>query len=331
MDTIENTPVFFILGRERSGTTMLRVNLNNHSKTNIPPESPFIIHLYKKYHSNQKIDTEEFIKDLKKETFFRMWKIDYKALTKILEGITHANFPNYCKAILSQEQQNSILLGDKNPINSLFGNKLIKVFPKAKFIWLIRDYRAQVNSMLKVNFEKKIISSLAARWVGFNKEIEHLKNNYPSQVLLIKYENLVENPEKQYSNICSFLEIGYEADILMTNRHKKEFNIKHHTSLEEKINTKHIKEWETDLSADQIKDCEAVAGNYGEMFGYKKKYTVNYPITIKIYLGVLYGKLYISFVKAMYNTPLKLRGFINKKIIFKNSPFWKEVKEYYKN
>jgi hypothetical protein len=324
-----NKQPFFILGRERSGTTMLRVSLNNHPNISIPPESPFIIHLYKKYYGNKNIKIDEFLIDLKKEPFLHVWNIDYEELSKKLYKTSPPTFSNYCKTVLNNYQQKDGVLGDKNPTNSLFGRQLNKVFPDAKFIWIIRDYRAQVNSMLKVNFEKKIISSLAKRWVSYNKEIEFLQKNYPKQILLVKYEELVESPEKSYKDICMFLEVAFEHSVLSTSKSKKEFHPKHHKSLEEEINTKHVEEWKNQLTKKQIEICEAIAGNYGAKFGYRK--TLNYnPFTIiSVLFGITYGRLYILFIKIMYALPLDFRVFINHKIIYKNATFWKEAKEYY--
>jgi len=323
-----NFPIFFILGRERSGTTMLRVTLNNHSCINLPPECPFIMHLYQKYHHQKAINILEFINDLKKENLLFLQKLDYAPIIDALEKISTASFANFCKALINYYQPNKVILGDKNPVNSLFGDKLIKVFPNAKFIWIIRDYHAQINSMLKVNFEKKIISSLAARWVDFNKRIETLKNNNPTQVLLIKYEDLVSLPEKNYQKICTFLATNYEPTILRTDKHNFEFYPKHHQSLNEKINTKHINEWKTELSIMQIKICEMVAGNYGKKFGYKKMYKTNYFIVPWVIFGIIYGKSYIPFIRLMYALPLNIKFFINQKIIFKLSSFWKEYINY---
>lgn len=309
---------------------MLRVNLNNHPNIHIPPESPFIIYLYNKYANKEVINLQEFITDLKKEPFLFVWNIDYLALEKRLQTITPPTFQNYCKEILNQQQLNETTLGDKNPTYSLFGNTLQHAFPEAKFIWIIRDYRAQVNSMLKVNFEKKIISSLASRWVNYNKEIEKIKINHPNKILLIRYEDLVMFPEKNYTAICDFLELKYNPSILSTTKHKKEFLPKHHTSLNEGINTKHIEEWKTQLTEKEIKICEAVAGDYGNQFGYQKTHSPDIPITIELFLGILYGKLYIVFIKMMYSLPINIRVIINEKIIYKNSTFWKDA-EYHFN
>ena len=40
----DNTP-FFVLGAARSGTTMLRLMLNRHSRLTIPFESHFLVHI----------------------------------------------------------------------------------------------------------------------------------------------------------------------------------------------------------------------------------------------------------------------------------------------
>jgi hypothetical protein len=40
---------FFIVGSERSGTTMLRLMLNRHSRLCVPPESHFITRLYDRF------------------------------------------------------------------------------------------------------------------------------------------------------------------------------------------------------------------------------------------------------------------------------------------
>ena len=109
-------------------------------------------------------------------------------------------------------------------------------------------------------------------------------------VLLVKYEALVESPEKYYRDICTFLGVEYEPSILITGKHKKEFYPKHHKSLDDKINTKHIDEWKNQLSKKQIKICEIVAGKYGEKFGYKKTINPNSLIYFGVLLGVFYGK-----------------------------------------
>ncbi len=331
MDSKKNNAPFFILGRERSGTTMLRVNLNNHSNIYIPPESPFILNLYKKYGKQTNINPKTFIEDLKQDPYLLKWDIDYQKLTDELSSLNVQSFTNFCIEILKHLSNGKVIVGDKNPTYSLFGFTLHHLFTGSKFIWIIRDYRAQVNSMLKVNFERKIVSSLASRWVAYNKSIDTLKNKHPNQVLLIKYENLVSNPEDNYKKVCTFLGVDYESNLLNTDKENSEFYSGHHLSLGEKMNTKHIDEWKTELTQEQIKICEMIAGDYGEKFDYKKSISPNSANRIQHIFGIWYGKLYVPFIKLIYALPLSWRMFINRQIIYKNSAFWKELKEHYQS
>jgi len=58
--------LFFILGRPRSGTTLLRTLLDAHPQVKVPPEYPVVLQLYKKYGRIRQWDEttlEEFKKD----------------------------------------------------------------------------------------------------------------------------------------------------------------------------------------------------------------------------------------------------------------------------
>ncbi len=76
---VSKLPFFFIIGRPRSGTTMLRTMLDAHPKVCIPQESPVILNLYKKY--GKKVswdakDIDEFFHDLSFQYISGVWNID---------------------------------------------------------------------------------------------------------------------------------------------------------------------------------------------------------------------------------------------------------------
>ena len=49
MAELSQIPFFFIVGRPRSGTTLLRTLFDAHPNVTIPPECQFIVNLYPKY------------------------------------------------------------------------------------------------------------------------------------------------------------------------------------------------------------------------------------------------------------------------------------------
>jgi len=63
----------FIVGCQRSGTTMLRLMLNGHPRISIPPESHFIPELYRP--DEPPPDPEQFLADLAEKERFQEWGI----------------------------------------------------------------------------------------------------------------------------------------------------------------------------------------------------------------------------------------------------------------
>src|SRR5579862_4866650 len=79
IEKINSMPMNFVLGKERSGTTLLQLMLNVHPGIVAPPESRFIILLFYKY-GRIKQWTEKiivnFCNDLFKEALFRnFWSV----------------------------------------------------------------------------------------------------------------------------------------------------------------------------------------------------------------------------------------------------------------
>ena len=49
MRTLDRIPIFFIVGRPRSGTTLLRALFETNPNVCFPPECQFIINIYPEY------------------------------------------------------------------------------------------------------------------------------------------------------------------------------------------------------------------------------------------------------------------------------------------
>lgn len=330
MNNTSHSSFFFILGRERSGTTLLRNLLNQNKNIGIPQESPLIMHLYGKYRNKSNINIPGLVDDLYTEVLFNLWDIDKNKLIEKLTAIEITSFQQFCLEVLKIDHSEKLLIGDKNPVYSIFPYELHNIFPNAKFVWIIRDYRAQVASMLKVNFEKKNIASLSIRWKNYNRIIEQFYKNNPNQVCLIKYEDLVENPVKAIKNITDFLGTPYEdIDVLnVANNDHNQVSL-HHESLKNSVSDSHINEWKEALTKKEIQLCESICGDFGNKYGYQV--TESKISTLPYLWSIFYGWMYIPFIKLMYSLPLSLRNWINRKIIYRSFKYWKEAKKELNN
>ncbi|MCF8232712.1 MAG: sulfotransferase [Bacteroidales bacterium] len=318
-------PMFFIIARPRSGTTMLRTLFDRHPNVVIPLESPFMLRYYWKYR-NVKVWTREkildFYNDIADENEpeylnIRKWTVDLQQLREdllALEGNT--SYTELCKVVNASYEslfpkQEIKLVGDKNPVYSNRAEYLLKMFPDAKFIHMVRDYRDYLQSMLRAGFVKGITPIIAHRWRKSLKLNFKLQRKYPDQFYFVRYEDFVEEPEKYFQKMCDFLEIPYEEQIFDFHNYKEKF-LEHygvedlelyHSKLFRPISNKNVGDWREQLNKEQVIVAEAVTGKTAEKAGYPRAYK---KIPVSIRLKVQPIRIYLFATKMVGETMRKL-------------------------
>ncbi len=286
---VANIPVFFILGRPRSGTTLLRTLFDAHPNVATPVECAFIINMRQKYAGITHWSKElllEFHEDVQKHIKFDTWNIDLDRMKADLQDCAGENtFQNICKVVyfdyISLFPKEEIKwIGDKNPVYATYTPELLKLFPDSKFIHLVRDPRDNIISLKNVDFEGPFTALLAYRWVHSARKLFHIKKKYPGKFYTIRYEDLVTEPQRYYREMCDFLSIPYN-DIVFDFYKKQgeamqKFNIekmmKYHKSLFSPINNSKVNLWKTQLPDRDIRITEFVAGKWTRKYGYERKY-----------------------------------------------------------
>lgn len=202
--------LIFLISQPRSGSTMLQLILSQHPQIHTSSESWLMLNPI--YALKQKGYKAEFNAE---------WS--YLALTNFLD-----NFPDpietYYEAIRKMmyylyneclSQTNKLYFLDKTPRYYLIIPEIMKIFPEAKIIILLRNPLSVLASILNwINndwsklknyyidlFEAPILLYNAVRALG--------KNTY-----VVKYENFVLYPEKEINKLLDYLKLDYKADIL---------------------------------------------------------------------------------------------------------------------
>ncbi|MEE4255714.1 MAG: sulfotransferase [Bacteroidales bacterium] len=286
---LKDIPMFFIVGRPRSGTTLLRTLFDAHPNVIVPAECQLIVNLYPKY---GKITNwtrqvlEAFYHDLYKQWRFDVWPVDRKSLYRNLMACEGENtYSTIIKVVYFEYHSiyghNFLLaLGDKNPGYTIYTEKLLKIFPEAKFIHIIRDYRDNFVSIRNVDFELPIISLTVAKWKHFIRKFRKAAKRHPGTHLEIRYEDLVSRPEETFRFLCEFINIPFSnapfsfykktEDALKV--FPKKLIYKYHASLLQKVNKSRIGLWRKELSKKEIRIADAAAGKLAESTGHKRAY-----------------------------------------------------------
>ncbi|MBP6976901.1 MAG: sulfotransferase [Bacteroidales bacterium] len=333
---------FFIIGRPRSGTTLLRFLFEAHPRVLVPPESPFIMNLYRKYRNVTEWDPSkirEFCDDVYRQRYFDKWLTGREHLyQRLLEKEGKSTFQTMVMQVwLSYnsvfEKEEIQWIGDKNPGYSLYVQRIHQLFPGAKIIHITRDYRDNYLSLIRVNFEVPIVPLVVFRWKFALKRMWKLKERIPDQIFSIRYEDLVAAPEHHFREICQFLGIPYDASVLSFYEKKSAVEKAYsnaeeiaqvHQSLFNPISAQRIDRWKTEMSPREIRIADLVAGKAAEKAGYKRQYT---RFTPGLYLWILPTLIYASVMYRLIllgdHLPFALRNFMNRSLGIFLKIYWK--------
>jgi len=328
---IASLPMFFIIGRPRSGTTMLASLFDAHPNIMLPFECPLIINIYSKYHKISYWDKSTLLglyQNLIRQRKFDSWRIDpedFKSYILSLEG--KASFETIIKAVYLKfnsffEKHDIRIIGDKNPVYAIYPETLFRLFPNAQFIYLLRDYRDNILSIQKVDFEAPFTALLAFRWRFAAKRIEKLKKKCPRQIYTIRYEDLVQYPELHLRRMCDFLGIHYDATVLDFYRIKDELLEKfprghierYHSSLLNPVDATRVFGWKKTMPLHDVITADTVVGKYASLSGYtSQRWAKNIPVLFKAATGFAYGYCAYQLRFAVDHFPFRLKSYIRNK------------------
>ena len=325
MEQNSQIPVFFIIGRPRTGTTLLQSLFDAHPNVVIPWECQFVLNLYPAYgkitHWTPE-HLERFYNDLLKQWQFSSWNID---LLKLKSGLLAYTGERAYRDICQEVYLNFIsfypkekvsLIGDKNHGYTIYTDRLLKLYPEAKFIYILRDYRDNFDSVKRVDFEVPIVSLVVYKWKYFYKKALEASKKNPDSFFFLRYEDLATEPELYFRKVSDFLGITYLPEVFDFYKMKSkaeetyptEVLEKHHQSLFNPINTSRLGLWKKSMSETQVRIADQVAGDYAELAGYSRKYTgFNFRISLLALPGVLYAKFIYLLTNIVDRFPYRLR------------------------
>lgn len=187
-----NKNYFFLCGLPRAGNTLLGTLLNQNKEVSVGPNSILLDVLYQ-------------ISLLKTSEFYKIFP-DEKSFYNLLNGI----FDSYYK---DHKSKNIIMRGSwGTPANLFILNKIIK---EPKFIILYRPVLECLASVIKI--EKPIdieqrCDQLMSQEGLIGKSLWSIQNliEEKQKVLIVHYDNLVKNSQKEIKKICNFLKINYK-------------------------------------------------------------------------------------------------------------------------
>ena len=262
----------FVGGCERSGTTMLGAMVGGHSLCVCVPETQFIEHLFTR--DDFDLDAVEPQKTLSSivadERYRLLWNLplDPAVVNPAELGSTYAEVLSWLVRAYGRHlgKSSATLWVDHTPTNFKRGLTLLRMFPDARFLHLVRDGRGVAASLLPLDWGPNDIFRAAEYWmarcaVGLAAELQL----GPDRVLRVRYEDLLANPEPTLRGIASFAGLDYEPAMAQGTGHwPNRYNERQHRLVGQPPDQSRAESWHHSLTSRQIEIFESAAGEFLE-------------------------------------------------------------------
>ena len=304
----------FITGTFRSGTTLLALALNAHSKLGVTYDSVhFMRFAYMKYGKNHLLlkNALKLGKDLNDRLEGRFKKgfdiHEYNNQVKCLEKLTYSQLYD----IVMRLYVNNDNWGEKTVLEWRNSGDLIEMFDDIFIIHCLRDPRDVLSSWKNETFAPgaDYLDAISNCYDSMKYALIN-KKKYKSRYIVFKFEDMLMYPQNSMRKICTNLKLKYESQMLNVSKFKNKTTNKKwmpNTAFKDKIkgiSKAPIGRWKKHLPEEDLILCELVNGDLMRKFGYK-------PSKIKLSFHNIYAAL-----RKLQQSPLAYNGILN--IIHKN-------------
>lgn len=196
-------PFIFIGGHPRSGTTLVRAMLDAHPWVRCGEETRILPQVL---------------------TLRRTWSNKAEKRRLVQGGMTDRILDRAVTALLTeaivQHGRPARVLCDKDPLLLSDAKYITGLFPKSKWVFMVRDGRAVVHSILSrkitiTGYNNKDPQEALESWNNLVESMNEQCSSIGSErCILVRYEQLVLHPRKTMERLLGFLGLPWEETVL---------------------------------------------------------------------------------------------------------------------
>ncbi len=273
----DTTPTF-IIGSQRSGTTMFRLMVNNHPEITVPHESVFITVFYRRLAEygdlGEQTNVAKLLSDISEHHL-----VVRGGLIPSKEAVLAQNprsYPELVRAIFDcyATAQGKRIWCDKTPYYTEDVDILNTLFPDCSFIHVVRDGRDVALSQMKTSWLPSSLPTIAQQWQLKTYLARKVGNVLGAgRFLELRYEDLVLHTERELRRVCDFLHVNFEPAMLDYHETAQQVVPSHslqwHRNSVQKPQSDKVYEWQRRMSRSDRIIFEQYAGGALELFGYE--------------------------------------------------------------
>lgn len=274
----EESPVF-IVGMPHSGATLMRASLASHPRIAIGPETHFLSY-WVPHHATAELrdmlDFERFWTGFVDGPQFRSLELDADALHDRLLAAGVPTFRTLFSTLLREYARRcgKPRWGDKTPAHHRHIGQLLEWYPNARIIYMLRDPRAVVASLLDASGAKSGLEFHAARWRDNSRALRRWETD--GRICGVHYEALIVDPEPALRKVCTFLDEPFDPTMLIRSETNAITRVsygksgrRHLSDALGRIRTDSLTKWQLRLTPDQVAIVEYLTRKGMLRYGYE--------------------------------------------------------------
>jgi len=237
---------YFLVGAERSGSTLLRLMLDSHPNIAFTEEFEYSV---EQIQDNAFPELNDFYDFLETNRPFQ------GSGFKINKDLT---YPELIDSFLQKREKRKQAIAVGATIHFGF-KKVLLIWPNAKFIHLIRDPRNVSPSVIKMGWAHDTYHG-ATKWIDAETEWDKLIPEIKSeQYITVRFEDLMKDYKSELKKICEFMGEEY-TEKMMSYADETEYDIP---------SPIRAQNWRTSLGDRQIQLIETRTHELMQRRGYK--------------------------------------------------------------
>jgi hypothetical protein len=251
---------------------LLRVLLNRHPNIAICDETYFFYWVFSRRRAFGALSDAENRRKLV-DAYLSTWRIERLGLDRswLAERLLSAG-STYTELFASliaayAESRSKERAGEKTPEHALHVETLLKWFPAATIVHVIRDPRDVVASLHRMPWGRSSTAANAEWWTRLVSAAQRVEG-LPS-CSTVRYEDLVHEPESVLRSLCRRIQEPYVPELLsMDSADTEVADRSWFRRAYEPLSRSRVALWTTELTERQVRVVEWVAGPLMTAYGY---------------------------------------------------------------
>jgi hypothetical protein len=281
-------PYMFVVGAARSGTTLLQRMLDAHPLLAVVNETYWLPRKFRERTglTREGLVTPALLPQLLASPKFSRMGVTEEDLFGLLADGEPVRYERFVRRIfdLYAQRQGKPLAGDKTPGYVRRIGQIHELWPRARFVHIVRDPRDVCLSMLEWRSGRRTagqfgtwdvdpVISTALYWsysVAIGREAGESLG--PALHREVRYEDVVSSPEGELEQICGFLGLPYAEQMTRFHEGKTRRKPGRSSKAQWLPPTAGLRDWRTDLPGGDGERIEAVAGDLLRDLGYPTRF-----------------------------------------------------------